>query len=106
MAAFVAFLIDIHDHAGFSTYARAAASTYGDHGGKITLRGPIVTVLEGSLDAGEDTRLVVIEFPSETQARAWWDSEAYQATIGLRKHPVSTSRAILVEGVDLTMPAH
>ena len=101
MAAYVAFIVDIFDHAGFSSYAREAAPTYGRHGGQIILRGPIVSVLEGNLHAQEDTRLVVIEFPSVSQARAWWDSEDYQATIKLRASPVSASRAFLVDGIDL-----
>jgi uncharacterized protein (DUF1330 family) len=101
VAAYVAFIIDIHDAARFSAYARAAAPTYDNHGGRIILRGPIVSVLEGSLDLGDDSRLVVIEFPSAPDARAWWESEGYQATITLRKHPVSGGRAFLVEGIDL-----
>ena len=101
MAAYVAFIIDIHDPARFSAYARAAAPTYDNHGGRIILRGPIVSVLEGSLELGEDTRLVVIEFPSASEAQAWWESEEYQATITLRRHPVSGGRAFLVDGIDL-----
>jgi uncharacterized protein (DUF1330 family) len=101
MPAYIAFLIDIHDQAAFSDYARAAAPTYPVYGGHIALRGPIVDVLEGTLDVRDGTRLVVLEFPSLEQARAWWESERYRPLVKLRQPPVADSRAVLVNGIDL-----
>ena len=101
MTAYVAFLIDIHDQAAFTRYARAAAPTYPIYGGGVALRGPIVEVLEGAIDVSHDTRLVVLQFPSPGQARAWWDSEQYRPLVKLRQPPVADSRAFLVEGIDL-----
>jgi len=101
MTAYVAFLIDIHDQAAFTRYARAAAPTYPIYGGGVALRGPVVDVLEGALEVSHDTRLVVLQFPSLGQARAWWDSEDYRPLVKLRQPPVSDSRAFLVEGIDL-----
>jgi len=101
MPAYIALLIDIHDQAAFTSYARAAAPTYPAYGGGVTLRGPIVEVLEGTLQVSHDTRLVVLEFPTTGQARAWWDSEDYRPLIKLRQPPVADSRAFLVEGIDL-----
>jgi len=99
MTAYIAFLIDIHDPA-FTGYARAAAPTYPIYGGSVALRGPVVEVLEGAVQVSHDTRLVVLQFPSPRQARAWWDSEDYRPLVKLRQPPVSDSRAFLVEGVD------
>src|SRR5690348_18296957 len=79
MTAYVAFLIDIHDQAAFTRYARAAAPTYPIYGGGVALRGPIVDVLEGDLRVSRDTRLVVLQFPALGQAHAWWDSEDYRS---------------------------
>jgi uncharacterized protein (DUF1330 family) len=101
MPAYIAFLIDIHDQAAFGDYARAAAPTYPAYGGGIALRGPIAEVIEGTLEVGHDTRLVVLEFPSLEQARAWWDSDEYRALVKLREAPVADARAFLVDGVDL-----
>jgi uncharacterized protein (DUF1330 family) len=101
MPAYVAFLIDIHDHEAFSDYATAAAPTYAPYDGSIALRGPIIDVIEGALDVQHDTRLVVIEFPTVEQARAWWNSPEYQPLIQLREPPVSHSRVFLVDGVSL-----
>jgi uncharacterized protein (DUF1330 family) len=101
MTAYIAFLIDIHDQAAFTSYARAAAPTYPVYGGGVALRGPILDVLEGVLEVSRDTRLVVLQFPSLGQARAWWDSEDYRQLVKLRQPPVADSRAFLVEGIDL-----
>jgi uncharacterized protein (DUF1330 family) len=101
MPAYIAFLIDIHDQAAFSGYARAAAPTYPVYGGNVALRGPIVDVLEGTLDVQHDTRLVVLQFPSLEQARAWWESEHYRPLVKLRQPPVADTRAVLVNGIDL-----
>jgi uncharacterized protein (DUF1330 family) len=101
MTAYIAFLIGIHDPVAFTGYARAAAPTYPAYSGGVALRGPIVEVLEGTLQVSHDTRLVVLEFPSAGQARAWWDSEEYRPLVKLRQPPVAESRAFLVEGIDL-----
>jgi uncharacterized protein (DUF1330 family) len=101
MPAYIAFLIDISDHAAFTSYARAAAPTYPVYGGHVALRGPIVDVMEGNFQIEDNTRLVVLQFPSLEQARAWWDSEQYRPLVKLRQAPVADTRAFLVDGVDL-----
>jgi uncharacterized protein (DUF1330 family) len=67
----------------------------------VLLRGPIVEVLEGEVDLEDNTRLVMIEFPTVGDARAWWESEDYQVLIKLRYEPVSESRVFLVDGINL-----
>jgi uncharacterized protein (DUF1330 family) len=99
--AYIAFLIDIRDQGSFSGYARAAAPTYARYGGGVVLRGPIVDVIEGNVAAEDDTRLVVLQFPSLDRARAWWDSPEYRAATELRRPPVSDSRVLLIDGIDL-----
>jgi uncharacterized protein (DUF1330 family) len=101
MAGYIALLIDISDHAAFSGYARAAAPTYATYGGNIVLRGPIVGLLEGDLAVQPDTRLVVLEFPSIADARAWWESEEYRPLVALRSPPVAQTRAFLIDGITL-----
>jgi uncharacterized protein (DUF1330 family) len=101
MPAYVTFLIDIHDEAAFRDYARAAAPTYEVYDGSVALRGPITEILEGTLEVKPGTRLVVLQFPSVEQSRAWWQSEQYQALIKLRLPPTSDSRVFLVDGIDI-----
>jgi uncharacterized protein (DUF1330 family) len=51
-----------------------------------------------------DTRLVVLEFSSLEDARAWWESDEYRPLVELRRPPVADSRAFLVDGIDLGPP--
>ena len=92
MPAYVTFLIDIRDHAGFTGYARAAAPTYAIYGGKVALRDPIVEVIEGDPGVVQDTRLVVLQFPSLQQARSWRESEQYRPLVKLRQPRSQTPR--------------
>jgi uncharacterized protein (DUF1330 family) len=73
---------------------------YAIYGG-VALRGPIVAVLEGTLEAQHDTRLVVLQFPSLQRARAGWESGQYRPLVKLRQSPVADTPAFLVDGVDL-----
>jgi uncharacterized protein (DUF1330 family) len=73
----------------------------GLYGGHIALRGPIVGVIEGDLAVEPDTRLVVLEFGSLEDARAWWESDEYRPAAELRRPRVADSRAFLVDGIDL-----
>ncbi len=100
MPGYVGFLIDIRDNDKFSEYARATGPTMTKHGGGIALRGPIDAIVEGHLDATEDTRLVMLEFDSLENARRWYDSEEYKPLIEMRE-AISTSTVFFIDGVDL-----
>jgi uncharacterized protein (DUF1330 family) len=47
----------------------------------------------------DDTRSVIIEFPSKKSALAWMTSEDYQA-IAKHRDAGSTARSILVNGLE------
>jgi uncharacterized protein (DUF1330 family) len=51
-------------------------------------------VLEGEAPEG----VVIVEFPDTPSARAWYDSEKYQA-IAKHRFKGATYRAVLVEGL-------
>jgi len=55
------------------------------------------TVLAGTWD---DTRSVIIEFPSKESALAWMTSDDYQA-IAKHRDAGSTANSILVEGINV-----
>jgi|TARA_B110000977_G_C10938897_1_gene440055 uncharacterized protein (DUF1330 family) len=55
------------------------------------------TVLAGDWD---DTRSVIIEFPSKEAAFAWMTSDDYQA-IAKHRNAGSTAHSILVKGVEV-----
>jgi uncharacterized protein (DUF1330 family) len=101
MPGYVGTLLDIHDAERFREYLRGVGPSLAKHGGRIALRGPIVEVPEGKLDTKQDTRLVMIEFDSLQSAREWYESEEYQRLIELRKEPVASTTAFLIDGIDL-----
>lgn len=105
MPGYVGTLLDIHDQGRFREYLAGVAPTLARHGGRIAMRGPIVEVPEGHLDTQEDTRLVLIEFPSLQAAREWYESPEYKELIKLREEPVASTTAFLVDGVDLESAA-
>ena len=76
--------------------AYGAAARGARDGHKITPRafyGPQV-VLEGPTPEG----VAILEFPSVEEARAWYDSPAYQAILPLRTRHIEGA-AIIVDGV-------
>lgn len=75
-------------------YIEGVEATFEPFGGRWLVHGARPEVMEGPWTAD----VVVIEFPSMDQARAWYASPAYQAIVGLRTEH-SDSRAVLVEGV-------
>ena len=101
MPGYVGTLLDIHDQDRFRQYLKGVGPSLAKRGGQIVLRGPIADVVEGRLDTCEDTRLVMIEFPSLEAAHEWYDSAEYQELIKLREEPVASTTAFFIDGVDL-----
>jgi uncharacterized protein (DUF1330 family)/quinol monooxygenase YgiN len=89
---------ELTDAAAIQPYSAAVASTFEPYGGRYLIRGGAATQLEGTAPRG---RLVMIAFDSLAQARAWYDSPAYNQLKPLR-HRAGNSQVRLVEGV----PAH
>ena len=95
MAAYVLVNIDVTDPERYKDYARAAPETVARYGGRYIARGGRAEALEGPIPA---RRVVVIEFETYEQAKAWWASEEYRDPKGVRQR-CSTSSMLLVEGV-------
>lgn len=77
------------------TYLERIDETLAPFGGKFVIHGGPIEVLEGSAaDA-----VIMIGFPHMESARAWYQSDAYQAILPLRTEN-SAGSAILVHGVD------
>jgi len=75
-------------------YIERVQSTLDPHGGRFIVHGATVEVREGPWPG----TIVVIEFPDVDSARAWYDSDAYQAILPQRTDHIAGS-AIIVEGV-------
>ena len=95
MPAYVINDMEITDPALFEEYRKLTPATVAQYGGRFMVRGGRVEPLEGDWSP---SRLVILEFPSLDQARAWVDSPEYAPAKRLRQL-ASKSNLILVEGV-------
>lgn len=95
MPAFVIVDIDVHDPVRYEEYKKLAAPTVTAYGGKYIVRGGKAETLEGDWSP---KRLVVLEFPSVEQAKAWLNSPEYSPVRKIR-HATATSQMVVVEGV-------
>ena len=88
--------LDVHDPEGFAKYREKVTPTVKQFGGVYLVRGGTMETVEGDDLA---PRTVIIEFPSLSQVKAWYNSPEYQEIIGLRL-AAATGSAQFVEGVD------
>jgi uncharacterized protein (DUF1330 family) len=95
MAGYVIVEIDVTDPEGYEAYKGPAAATVEASGGRYLVRGGKTEVLEGDW---QPKRLVVLQFDSVEQAKAWWHSEEYGPLKDIRQRTTNT-RMIVVEGV-------
>ncbi|MFI5758970.1 DUF1330 domain-containing protein [Streptomyces sp. NPDC051569] len=75
-------------------YIERITATFEPYGGRFLVHGAQREVKEGSWPG----HVVVIGFPGIAEARAWWDSAAYQEIAPLRSRYIEGD-IILVEGV-------
>jgi uncharacterized protein (DUF1330 family) len=97
MKAYVIVNVDVHDRERYPDYVKVAPESIRAHGGRYIARGGRSERLEGK--AWEPKRVVLLEFPSYEQARAWWSSQAYAGPKKLRQACAHTEM-ILVEGCE------
>ncbi len=95
MSAYVLVEIEVLDQERYETYKQLAPSSIAIYGGRYLARGGDVETLEGMW---LPKRLVILEFPSVDQAKAWWDSTEYEQAKALRQ-AVAHTRMIVVEGL-------
>ena len=94
MAGYIVADIEITDSDEYQKYAQQTAATLERYGGKFMVRGGQPETLEGDWKA---KRIVIIEFPSVEQAKAWYDSPEYSAIIGIRQRS-AVSNILIVRG--------
>ncbi len=75
-------------------YLRRIDATLEPFGGRFIIHGGPVTVLEGSWSGD----LIVIAFPDQDSARAWYESPAYRQILPLRTRN-SRGDVFFIEGV-------
>ena len=94
-SAYIIANVQVTDPEQYEHYKRLSTLAMQAHGAELCVRGGAVQVLEGDW---KPERMVVLKFPSITQARAFYDSIEYgrarQARAG-----AAIMRMIVVEGV-------
>ena len=94
MPAYLIARVHITDPEQYKEYAKLTPAAIAAHGGRFVVRGGEVTTLEGP---AERDRVVVIEFPSLEQARAFWASPEYGEAKSKRAG-AATGQFILIDG--------
>jgi uncharacterized protein (DUF1330 family) len=96
MAAYAIGSLQRQDPAWMKTYGPKGSELVAKHGGRHLVRGGKMEVLEGT--APLPSAIVVLEFPSMEQARAWHNDPEYAPLIRLRQSG-SDLEFVLVEGL-------
>jgi len=94
MAAYIVADVEITDSEEYQRYAKQVPPTLEQYGGKILVRGGQPETVEGGWNT---KRIVIIEFLSVEQAKAWYESPEYSSIAGIRHHSAH-SRIVLVHG--------
>jgi uncharacterized protein (DUF1330 family) len=97
MPAYIIAQMTVHDAVKYREYALQVASTIGPHKGKLLVAADDADEREGERPY---PRTVIGEFPDGDAARAWYESDAYQAIAPLRQQS-STGTLYIVEGFSL-----
>lgn len=90
MSAYLIANLTINDRDRYSQYEEAFMAVFETYNGTIRAVDENQEVLEGDYDR---TRTVLIEFPSNEDAKAWYESEAYQA---IAQHRWASSDAVVI----------
>jgi uncharacterized protein (DUF1330 family) len=97
MPAYVIAQMRVDDAKVYREYALKVAPTIAPFGGRLLVASDDADVLEGQQPF---PRIVIGEFPTVADAKAWYASEAYQAIQPLRAGS-TTGAVFIVEGVSL-----
>jgi uncharacterized protein (DUF1330 family) len=95
MSAYIIVNIQVTDPVPYAEYVRQAPPTIARYNGRYLVRGGPAEKLEG---AYEPRRVVVLEFDTVENAKAWWNSEEYRDLRDLRQRSAITDM-IVVDGV-------
>ena len=94
MTAYLVLDFSVRDVRGFMPYVEAIPAFIAKHGGRYIVRGVKPAVMEGDW---APERMVILEFPSSENARAFLADPEAQALFE-RRHATTDSKLVLVEG--------
>jgi uncharacterized protein (DUF1330 family) len=96
MPAYIVVEVEVEDRIRYEDYKKMVPPSLVAYGGRFLVRGGQVENLEGDW---APKRLVMVEFPSVDQAKAWWSSAEYAEAKALRQATART-QMIVVEGFE------
>ena len=96
MSVYIIARFNIHDRSEYDQYSAGFHEVFKKFDGRMLSVDEDPLVLAGTWD---DTRSVIIEFPSQQSALAWMNSDDYQA-IAKHRDAGSTANSILVKGLE------
>jgi uncharacterized protein (DUF1330 family) len=94
MVAYVINDMEVVDPQLLDEYKKLSPPTVAQYGGKFLARGGRCETLEGDWIP---RRLVILEFPSFDQAKAWMESQEYAPAKRIRQK-ASKSNMVVIEG--------
>ena len=95
MSAYIIARVEITDMDRYRKYMELTPGLVAEFGGRFIVRGGETVTLEGP---PEDRRVIVLEFPSLAEARAFYASPGYAHARELRKG-AATASFVAVDGV-------
>jgi uncharacterized protein (DUF1330 family) len=93
MSAYLVANYDIVDHDVYRSYQKQSMPIMAG-GGKLLVLDPASVCKEGSPGA----QTVVIEYPTKEAALAAYESDEYQAVVGIRLSAITNGRGVIVDG--------
>ena len=96
MAGYVIVDVEVLEPEHYKEYTSRVPATLERFGGRFIVRGGAYETLEGTWNP---QRVVVLEFPSVAQAKAWHASSEYQEILPIRYRHARTNFLTVVEGV-------
>ena len=97
MSVFLVAQIKIHDRTRYSEYESGFMDIFSKYEGKLLSVDEGAEILEGDWDY---TRAVLIEFPSQELAKAWYFSEEYQS-LAAHRFASSDANIVMLNGLEL-----
>jgi len=96
MSAYVIARVEVTDWDKYNEYLKVGPGTISQYGGRFIARGGDIVTLEGP---EETRRLIILEFPSLAEAKAWYNSKEYQGAKKLRSG-ASIGSLVAIEGIE------
>lgn len=95
MTTYILAKIKIHDRETYAKYEAGFMEIFSQYKGRVLAVDESPAVVEGEWPY---TRTVIVEFPSQDEANAWFRSDAYQA-LARHRHEAAESDIAFIQGL-------